>query len=362
MKIIILQKIKNFILIVWRLKSTAQLAARKLCIKRKNNKTSSSRSFINKAGEMMKKYICGIDIGGTSVKVGFFGLQGELIKKWEILTDKSEHGIHIIDDIYQSIISNHPNVDEILGYGFGVPGPVINGKVSEAVNLGWKNLDLKKQFSNLIGNEFVCVDNDANVAALGEASNGAASGYKSSVTMTLGTGIGGGVIMDQKIVSGAHGAAGEIGHMLVKHRDGLPCNCGKSGCLETIASATGIKNLYEINYHQLQDKSTIKEIDSPSSKRIFKAAKNGDALALSVVDEVAYYLGYACHVFSVLINPDIIVVGGGVSRAGDFLIDKIKENFSSIVFNPVQETKIVLAQLENDAGIYGAMALVKYHD
>ncbi|MBN2604422.1 MAG: ROK family protein, partial [Bacilli bacterium] len=191
---------------------------------------------------------------------------------------------------------------------------------------------------------------------------GAAEKYKSSVMLTLGTGIGGGVIINNKIVDGAHGSAGEIGHMLVMHQDGIPCKCGKSGCLETIASATGIKNLYEKYHKATNQKTMLEDFSYPSAKMIFDAAKKGDALSIKVVDEVAYYLGYACHVISVLNNPEIIIIGGGVSKAGEYLIDKVREQFLKIIFKPVSKTVIALAELGNDAGIYGAMGMVKQRD
>ncbi|MBU1020613.1 MAG: ROK family glucokinase [Firmicutes bacterium] len=310
----------------------------------------------------MIKTICGIDIGGTTIKIGFFNLEGRLLKKWEIETNKADKGRYILDDIYESILNQCDDMSMIVGYGFGVPGPVIDGKVFHAVNLGWVDFDLKSEFSSLVLNKKIHVDNDANVAALGEALMGAAEKYSSSVMLTLGTGIGGGVIINNRIIDGAHGSAGEIGHMLVVHENGIPCNCGKSGCLETVASATGIKNLYEKYHQETHQKTMLEDFTYPSAKMIFDAAKKGDQLSIKVVDEVTYYLGYACHILSLVTNPEIIVIGGGVSKAGEYLTDKIKEQFLKFKYSPVRNTMIEPAELGNDAGIYGAMGMVKNRD
>ena len=307
----------------------------------------------------MKKYLFGIDIGGTSVKIGLFNLKGNLLKKWDIITNKEDLGKHILDDVYKSIKYQIPDLEEVDGYGFGVPGPVVNSKIIKCVNLGWENYDLISIFSKLVNNENILVENDANVAALGETLHGAAFGYSNSAMLTLGTGVGGGIIVNSKIIDGAHGAAGELGHMHVVKENGRLCNCGNYGCLETVASATGIKNTFiELQKNSSID-SILKDKEHLSAKMIIEAAKKGDVLSLEVVEDFTYYIGYACSVLSIITNPDIIIIGGGVSKAGTYLLNKIDHYFRKMMFEPVKETKIVLAKLGNDAGIYGAASLVK---
>jgi len=309
----------------------------------------------------MKKYIVGIDIGGTSCKIGLFNLSGTLLKKWDIHTNKEENGKYILNDIYDSIHHQIPDLNEIYGYGFGVPGPVVKSIVVRCVNLGWKEYDLVSIFSNLTNNNNVQVQNDANVAALGETIFGAGIGFKNSAMITLGTGIGGGIVIDGKIVDGAHGAAGELGHLSVIKGNGHLCNCGKHGCLETVASATGIKNLFNDLDQKSNVDSLLTDREHISAKMIIEAAKKGDLLALEVVESFTYYVGYACSILSITSNPAIIIIGGGVSRAGSFIIDKIDKYFREFIFIPVKDTKIVLAKLGNEAGIYGAASLVKYN-
>ena len=307
----------------------------------------------------MKKYIYGFDIGGTTIKIGLFDVSGNLLKKWEINTNKTDKGTHILEDIFQAIKNHQVNLEEVLGYGFGVPGPVIAGLVVKGVNIGWENYNLKTEFSRLTKSDLVFVENDANVAALGETWQGAGVGYQNSALITVGTGVGGGIVVDSKVIEGAHGSGGEIGHIRVIHENGLLCNCGNKGCLETVASATGIKNMFNTMLHTSNLSSKLKDIDNPSVKMIFDAAKDGDPLSLAVIDKTSYYLGYACQILSVITNPDIIIIGGGVSNAGDFFIDRIRSHFQQIAFNSVKGTLIVEAKLGNDAGIYGAASLVK---
>ena len=202
------------------------------------------------------------------------------------------------------------DLEEIYGYGFGVPGPVVNSKVVRCVNLGWTDYDLVSIFSRLTNNKNVKVQNDANVAALGETIYGAGIGFKNSTMITLGTGIGGGVIVDGEIVDGAHGASGELGHLKVINDGGHLCNCGNHGCLETVASATGIKNLYNDLKSKSNMESILRDKKRISAKIIIEAAKNGDLLALEVVEKFTYYVGYACSILSITVNPSIIIIGG----------------------------------------------------
>lgn len=309
----------------------------------------------------MKRYIYGIDIGGTSIKFGLFDLDFKLIDKWETPTDKTDAGVHIIDDIVTAIETRTPKLDEVLGYGFGVPGPVVKHYIPVCVNLGWKDVDLPGLLKERLQNDNIFVGNDANVACLGEAFIGAGHGRKNVAMITLGTGVGTGIVVDGHILEGHNGSAGEIGHLSVAHDYPIVCNCGKTGCLETVASATGIRNIYNRRKGDHIGHSVLFDVPFPSAKDIFDAAKAGDLLALEVVDEAADYIGYACHVIGITTNPSVIVIGGGVSKAGDFLIDRIKSVYRNLAFKASIDTKIVAATLGNDAGIHGAAELVNIY-
>ena len=306
----------------------------------------------------MKKYIYGFDVGGTTVKIGLFNLVGDLLKKWEIHTNTANKGKTILSDIYKSILAYDINLEEVLGYGFGIPCQVIDGVILNGVNIDWKDYDLIGEFNSLVKNDLIIVKNDANVAALGETWMGAAKGYNNSVMITIGTGVGGGIVVDSKAVDGAHGSGGEIGHLRVVHENGIICNCGNVGCLESVSSATGIKIAFDTLIQSNKYETKIEDTKNISVKNIFDAAKDGDPLCLEVVNKTAYYLGYACQILSVITNPDIIIIGGGVSNAGSFFIDKIRNEFKQTAFKTVKETLIVRAKLGNNAGIYGAAALV----
>ena len=306
----------------------------------------------------MKKYIYGFDVGGTTVKIGLFNLVGDLLKKWEIHTNTANKGKTILSDIYKSIKAYDIELDEVLGYGFAIPCQVIDGVILNGVNIDWEGYDLIGKFSSLVQNNLIFVQNDANVAALGETWMGAAKGFKNSVMITVGTGVGGGIVVNNKVVDGAHGSGGEIGHLKVVHENGTLCNCGNTGCLETVSSATGIKIVFNKLLQLNKFETELKDLKNISVRMIFDAAKDNDPLCLEVVNNTAYYLGYACQILSVITNPDIIIIGGGVSNAGDFFIDKIRNEFKQMAFKTVKDTLIVHAKLGNDAGIYGAASLV----
>jgi len=309
----------------------------------------------------MKKYIYGIDVGGTTVKIGLFSKDKTLLEKWEIPTDTSNNGMNIIDDIFAAIITKTPELNEVIGYGFGIPGPVVENNVPSCVNLGWENVNLKNLLKERLDNENIFVGNDANVAALGEAAFGAGHGLMNVVMMTLGTGVGSGFVVNGEVVEGSNGAAGEIGHLTVPSSNNIRCNCGKMDCLETVSSATGFRRVYEIMKEDYEGTSTLLDFETPSAKAIFDHAKAGDDLANKVVDYSTGFIGYACHIISITTNPSVIVIGGGVSKAGDFLIEKINDAFNSYLFEPCANTKIVIANLGNDAGIYGGLQLVINH-
>lgn len=313
----------------------------------------------------MGKKCIGVDVGGTSVKLGLFQVTGELIKKWEIPTNKEEQGKYIVNDIADSIrqVLEHEGVPltDVEGAGLGVPGPVMpDGYVEVCVNLGWKDRYPARELSDLLKGLPVKCGNDANVAALGEMWQGGGKGYSDIVMVTLGTGVGGGVILNQKIVSGKHGLAGEIGHIRIREGEKESCNCGGHGCVEQIASATGIAR--EARRAMAANPETASAMrrfgDAVTAKDVLDCAKEGDAMALEVMETVGYYLGWALAVVSMTVDPELFVIGGGVSKAGSFLIDFIQKYYER--FTPISENKagITLATLGNDAGIYGAARLL----
>lgn len=317
---------------------------------------------------MEEKKIIGIDLGGTSVKFAVVSTKGELIDKWSILTDITDNGNHITPSIINSLktyMSDHRyTAKDFIGIGMGSPGTVNRheGTVIGAYNLNWVTIQpVKEQIEQATGIPFF-IDNDANVAALGEQWIGAGHNEPNVVFVTLGTGVGGGVIMNNQLLHGAIGAAGEIGHMTVD-REGYECTCGKNGCLETVASATGVVRVAKdraVDYSKESAlKSQILGEETVDTKMIMDAAREGDVFATAVVDEISDYLGLACGNIANLLNPSTIVIGGGVSKAGEFLAEKIRERFSVYAFPTIREhTNIRIAELGNDAGVIGASSLV----
>lgn len=309
----------------------------------------------------MKEHLLGIDIGGTSIKIGLFTLEGTLLQKHDIPTNKEDHGSHILEDIAKYIKTITP-LEKVRGIGFGVPGPVSGDIVFHCVNLGWKQTNVKDVFLKLLPEYpdlIIKVSNDANVASAGELFQGAAKGYKNVCMYTLGTGVGGGIIIDGKVVDGINGAGGEVGHMSVDQKYKIPCNCGKKGCLETVASATGIVALAKIHLQRSFKPSKLRGFKTFSAKKVIDLAKEGDVLCNRVIDEACEYLAYSMSMVSYVINPDLILLGGGVSNAGDFLIKKIEERYYKYVEPFIYHTDFKIASLGNDAGIYGAAYLVK---
>jgi glucokinase len=319
---------------------------------------------------MSGQWIVGVDLGGTTTKLAFINRNGEIVHKWEIPTDNSNEGqnitINIANAIDQKLTELNENKSKLAGVGMGAPGPVDydTGVILNVVNLGWKdNFPLQASLESLTGLPAV-IENDANCAALGEMWNGAGKGAKDLVCVTLGTGVGGGVIANGNIVQGINGAAGEIGHITSIPFGGALCNCGKSGCLETIASATGIVRLAVIELSKAEAKGELADIftsnGSVTAKDVFDCARNGDDLAKKILDEVAFHLGFALANIANTLNPEKIVLGGGVSRAGDILVKAVKDNFSMFAFSSVREsTNLTLATLGNDAGVIGAAWLIK---
>lgn len=312
----------------------------------------------------MEKTCIGIDIGGTTVKLGLFTVSGELLDKWEVVTRKEEGGRYILEDVAASIrkVLAEKGIDlgEVTGAGMGVPGPVMpDGYVEVCVNLGWRDKNPQKELSALLDQIPVKSGNDANVAALGEMWQGGGKGYTDIVMVTLGTGVGGGVILDEKIVAGKHGLGGEIGHIHVRDEEWEHCNCGGVGCLEQIASATGIAREARRKMAASEMPSSMRKYgETITAKDVLDEAKAGDDMALEVVDLVARYLGLALAQIALTVDPEMFVIGGGVSRAGKFLTDRIEKYYD--YYSPISQNKgkIGLAMLGNDAGIYGAARLV----
>lgn len=313
----------------------------------------------------MEKKCIGIDVGGTTVKLGLFEADGALIRKWEVPTRKEEGGVHILPDVAASVraalAEERLSLSDVAGAGMGIPGPVLeNGYVEVCVNLGWRDMNPQQILSGLLDNLPIRSGNDANVAALGEMWQGGGKGYSDIVMVTLGTGVGGGVILNQKIVSGKHGLAGEIGHIRIREGEKESCNCGGHGCVEQIASATGIaREARRAMAAKPAMASAMRRFgDAVTAKDVLDCAKEGDAMALEVMETVGYYLGWALAVVSMTVDPELFVIGGGVSKAGSFLIDFIQKYYER--FTPISENKagIALATLGNDAGIYGAARLL----
>ena len=319
----------------------------------------------------MKAYVIGVDIGGTSVKMGLFEESGRVVHKWNIPTRKIENGAYILPDTATSIEKmleeKKISKDAVKGIGMDIPGPVLaDGRVNKCANLGWGVISVPDEMSKLIKIDHIKAINDANAAALGEMWQGGGKDEENMVMVTLGTGVGGGVIVNGKIVSGSFGAAGEIGHFQVSFEEEESCGCGKKGCLEQYASASGIvrtakKKLLKGANRKIRAgvrKSTLQDLKEITAKDVFDAAKAGDELAMEVVDDACDKLARAFSYISAVTDPKVYVIGGGVSNAGDFLINKIAHYYKKYAFHASKDARFALAKLGNDAGIYGAAKLV----
>lgn len=305
----------------------------------------------------MAKYVFGVDIGGTTVKIGIFTDDGKLLDKWEIPTRTDEGGKYILSDIAESVEDRRVEMGiekkDVLGVGMGVPGPVrADGTVLRCVNLGWGIFNVEEELSKLTG-YVVKAGNDANMAALGEMWQGGGKGHRNIVMVTLGTGVGGGIIINGKMISGVNGAGGEIGHICVNDSETEKCGCGNTGCLEQYTSATGIVRSANILLNTTDKPSKLRTVQYISAKEIFDAAKDGDELAASLVENHGKVLGKALAQIACVVDPEIFVIGGGVSRAGDVLVDTTKKYFLEYAFHACRTTQFALATLGNDAGIYG---------
>lgn len=311
----------------------------------------------------MANYRIGVDVGGTTVKLGLFDDAGELVEKWEIPTRKENGGRNILPDIVESIEQKRQKTNgHITGIGMGVPGPVKDdGTVLGCVNLGWGIINARDELVSLTGVSNVCVANDANIAALGEMWRGGGRGFESIVMVTLGTGVGGGIIHNGRIVTGSRGGAGEIGHIKVRPDETDSCNCGGKGCLEQYTSATGVVRIAKKHLQpgdmKIED-SCLAGKEDFTAKDIFDGAKAGDAYCKSVVDEFGRVLGLGLANVAMTVDPEAFVIGGGVSRAGQIILDVVRDNYNSFAMEALKDKEFCLAELENDAGIYGAARMV----
>lgn len=309
----------------------------------------------------MGKFVFGVDVGGTTVKLGYFDVEGNVLDKWEIPTRTEESGSKIIPDIAKSILAKMQekgmDKSDVVGIGMGVPGPVkADGTVIKAVNLGWGVFNPNEQLSELVGVP-AKTGNDANVAALGEMWKGGGQGYQDMVAVTLGTGVGGGVILGGRILAGSNGAGGEIGHIHLEDNETEACGCKGYGCLEQYASATGIVRLAK-RALAASDKDSALRNGEVTAKSVWDAVKEGDELAVSVANQYGEYLGKGLAAVANVINPEIFVIGGGVSKAGNVVIEYMEPFFKKYVFHGAGNAKFALATLGNDAGIYGSAKLV----
>jgi len=312
----------------------------------------------------MHPYAFGVDVGGTTVKLGLFSRDGALLEKWEIPTRTQNNGENVLPDIVASIRSklSEKNIvpQNVEGIGIGVPGPVsADFTVNKCVNLGWGVFNLKDEMNQLLPEiPNVAAGNDANVATLGELWQGGGKGYQSAVMFTLGTGVGGGVVVDGKIVAGANGGAGEVGHMTVEPGESVPCACGKYGCLEQYASANGIVRMGKVMLSQCDKPSALRDLERFTAKDICDLARNGEEMAMDIVERFGEYMGRAMSYVACTTDPDVFIVGGGMSRAGSIITDVMLKYYRKYAFHVSTGTSIALAELGNDAGIYGCAKMI----
>ena len=313
------------------------------------------------------KYGFGVDLGGTTVKLAYFDQEGAMLSKWEIPTNISDNGSHILPDIAAAIRGyieeNNIAFDSLIGIGIGVPGPVTpDGIVNKCINLGWGVFNIEKTLSDLTGLP-VKAGNDATVATLGECWKGGGAGCKNMVMATLGTGVGGGIVVDGRVIHGSTGAGGEIGHMVLNRNETERCGCGKRGCVEQYCSATGIVRIAKQFLANREDTSSLRNVENLTCKDIFDAAAAGDTLAAEILEQVYAYMGEFLANICNVVNPECVVLGGGVSKAGAPLLEGVQRYFGKYVFHAAANVRFALATLGNDAGAYGAFQLVKenYH-
>lgn len=307
----------------------------------------------------MATYYIGVDVGGTTIKMGLFSDTGELLEKWEIPTRLDNHGENILPDVVESMEQKRAERGgNIRGIGVGIPGPVTDdGVVLKCANLGWDVFSVKNTLAGLTGVGNVKVGNDANIAALGEMWKGGGRGYDSIVMVTLGTGVGGGIIHKGKILTGSRGAGGEIGHMKVEMEETETCGCGCHGCLEQYASATGVVRLAK---KYMREDSCLAGKKQITAKMVFDGAKAGDEYCLEIVEKFGRYLGVALSNVAHVADPEAFVIGGGVSKAGQIILDVVQKYYDENSMYALKNKDFHLAELGNDAGIYGAVRMVLF--
>lgn len=310
----------------------------------------------------MAQFCFGVDVGGTTIKMGLFDTVGNVLDKWEIVTRTEDHGVEILPDIAKSIQAKmaEKSIEKsaVIGVGIGIPGPVDGkGVVYECANLGWGVFNVNDTLSEILQGIPVRTGNDANVAALGEMWRGGGQGFDNLVMVTLGTGVGGGIIVDGEILTGAIGAGGEIGHIHVQDGEPDRCGCGNYGCLEQYASATGMVRIANRYLDSFTGETCLKKGEL-SAKDLWDAVKAGDKAADEICEQFGKYLGEGLAAVACVTNPQIFVIGGGVSKAGEVILPYVEKNYKPIVFRGSRDAKFTLAKLGNDAGIYGAAKLV----
>ena len=307
------------------------------------------------------KYCFGVDIGGTFVKLGLFTTEGELLDKWQIPTRREDNSSHVLPDIAAALKGKLEekgiSIDDVTGVGFGTPGPVTEDGVSVCpANLDWVNKPVAKELSELMGIPSKG-GNDVNVAGLGEMWRGGAKGYKNVVVVPIGTGVGAAIIVNGKIVTGTRGAAGEVGHIHVDDEIQEPCGCKAVGCVEQFSSATGLVRMAKKALAEGKETS-LSALEEVTAKDVIDAAKAGDAVADEIFDKFCNYLGYSLAATAAVIDPEIFIIGGGVSKAGQVLVDRVQSYFVKYAWPGIRGIKFALAELGNDAGIYGAASMV----
>ena len=308
------------------------------------------------------KYGFGVDLGGTTVKIAYFDENGTLLTKWEIPTVKENEGQQILPDIAAAVLGYMAQTgvakEDVLGIGIGVPGPVNDaGVVNRCINLGWGVFNIHEALGQLTGLRVVA-GNDANVAALGESWKGGGQGAENMVMATLGTGVGGGIILGGKALNGVHGSGGEIGHMVLERNETETCGCGKKGCAEQYCSATGVVRVAKRYLAACDTPSSLRDVEKITCKEVFDAGKAGDEVAIAILEQVYAYLGEFLANICNVVDPEVVVLGGGVSKAGQPLLDGAKRYFDKWVFHGAKDVKFALATLGNDAGAYGAFKLL----
>ena len=300
----------------------------------------------------------GVDIGGTATKIGAFDQRGILLSKWEIKTDTSENGSLILPNVAEEILHYARNLSRIIAIGVGIPGPVQRGGyVKRCVNLGWSDFNPARELASILRGVPVFAGNDANMAAMGEYWHGSGKDAENLVFITLGTGVGGGVILDGRMVFGMSGLGGEIGHVIVNPDETIPCNCGQSGCLDQTASATGIVRAAKRLLEESSDPSVLRSLETITARDVVDAARHGDALAEKAFDRCMYFLGKSMAMLTNILDPEVYIIGGGVSKAGDYLVDTVRKHYESLAALSERKAGISLAKLGNYAGIYGAAKL-----